>query len=127
MLNHCRTAFQHEYVIHREISVDKAMIPFKGRLGMKPYMKDKPVKFGIKLWVACNAITAYCYYFEVYVDKDATVVNENLGLASKVVIEPTKPIQMKGYVIYTGNFYTSPQLADFFVQSGHVPLRYSAH
>ena len=35
ILDHCRDKFQSEYVPHREISVDEAMIPFKGRLGMK--------------------------------------------------------------------------------------------
>ena len=49
MLDTCRTSFQCEYIPHREINVDKAMIPFKCRLGMKQYMNDKPVKFGIKL------------------------------------------------------------------------------
>ena len=30
---------------------DEAMIPFKGRLSFKQYMKDKPVKHGIKVFV----------------------------------------------------------------------------
>lgn len=60
MLSHTRNAFQNEYVPHKQVSVDKAMIPFKGRLGMKQYMKDKPIKFGIKLWVAAEAVKAYC-------------------------------------------------------------------
>lgn len=49
------------------------MIPFKGRLGMKQYMKYKPMKFGIKVWVAADAVTTYCYNFEVYVGKNAEV------------------------------------------------------
>ena len=84
------------------------MVPFKGRLSLKQYMKDKPVKFGIKIWVLADTVTSYCYNFDVYVGKNAEVVNENLGLASKVVIALTKTIEMKGYEIYTDNFYTSP-------------------
>lgn len=113
MLNNLRVSFQREYTPHKEISVDEAMVPFKGRLGMKQYMKDKPVKFGIKLWVAADAVSAYCYNFEVYVGKDNNIVNRNLGLASRVVIEMTKPLHMKGHVVFTDNFYTSPELADF--------------
>ena len=113
MLDTCRTSFQREYIPHREISVDEAMIPFKGRLGMKQYMKDKPVKFGIKLWVAADAISAYCVNFEVYVGKNDAVINRTFGLSSKVVIELTKFLEKKGHVIYTDNFYTSPQLADY--------------
>ena len=34
--------FESEYNVHQQLSVDKAMIPFKGRLGFKQYIKDKP-------------------------------------------------------------------------------------
>ena len=60
-------------------------------------MKDKPVKFGIKVWVLADVVTAYCHNFDVYVGKNAEVVKNNLGLSSKVVIELTKPLEMKGY------------------------------
>ena len=36
---------QSVYNPHEEISVDEAMIPFKGRLGFKQYMKAKPTKW----------------------------------------------------------------------------------
>lgn len=89
------------------------MILFKGRLGMKQYMKDKPIKFGIKLWDATDAISAYCLNFEVYVGKNNTVLNKYIWIVIKVVIELTKYLENKGHVIYTDNFYTSPQLADY--------------
>ncbi len=113
LLDSLRKSYQEEYIPHKEVSVDEAMIPFKGRLGIKQYMKDKPVKFGIKMWVAADAISAYCYNFEVYIGKNNDVVNKNLGMAAKVVIGLTKPLEKKGHVIYTDNFYTSPVLADF--------------
>ncbi len=43
--------FDMEYNLGESISVDEAMIPFKGRLSFKQYMKDKPVKHGIKVFV----------------------------------------------------------------------------
>ncbi|KAK3103610.1 hypothetical protein FSP39_020511 [Pinctada imbricata] len=113
ILDSLRNSFQSEYAPHKDISVDKAMIPFKGRLGMKQYMKDKPVKFGIKMWVAADADTAYCHNFEIYVGKNTENINKNLGMVSQVVISLTKHLEMKGHVIYTDNFYTSPTLADF--------------
>ena len=65
------------------------------------------------MWVLADAVTVYCYNFDVYVGKNAEVVKNNLGLSSKVVIELTKPLEMKGYQVYTDNFYTCPQLADY--------------
>lgn len=68
------------------------MIPFKGRLGIKQYMKDKPVKFDIKAWVLADAVTAYCCSFDVYIGKEGTPVTKNIVLSSKVVIELPKSI-----------------------------------
>ena len=34
ILDNLRKSFQEEYIPHREVSVDEAMIPFKGRLGV---------------------------------------------------------------------------------------------
>ena len=39
--------FQSNYTPTEYITIDEAMIPFKGRLGFKQYMKDKPTKWGI--------------------------------------------------------------------------------
>ena len=36
------------YTPHQAVIVDIAMIPFKGRLNFKQYMKNKPTKWGIK-------------------------------------------------------------------------------
>ena len=113
VLDECRRSFQAEYTPHREVAIDEAMVPFKGRLGMKQYMRDKPVKFGIKMWIAAESVSAYCHNFDVYVGKSNTVVNATFGLASKVVVDLTRPLLKKGHVIYTDNFYTSPQLADY--------------
>lgn len=37
------------------VFVDEAVIPFKGRLAIKVRMPDKPVKFGVKFFVLCDA------------------------------------------------------------------------
>ena len=44
-------------------------------------MKDKPVKFGIKLWVCADAVTAYCYNLEVYTGKHGGQINKLMGLS----------------------------------------------
>ena len=89
------------------------MVPFKGRLGFKQFMKDKPVKFGIKLWVLADSVTAYCYNLEVYTGKHGQQINRLMGLSARVVIGLTKPIHNFGHIIYTDNFYTSPILAKY--------------
>ena len=39
--------------------VDEGMVKFKGRLFFKQYMPKKPVKYGIKLWMAAHSKTGY--------------------------------------------------------------------
>ena len=79
ILDTVRSSFMLEYTPHREVTVDEAMVPFKVRLSFKQYMKDKPVKFGIKLWVAADAVTSYCYNFEVYAGRHGDQVGRIFG------------------------------------------------
>ena len=47
ILTVCRT----NYHPHKNLSVDERMVATKARIGMKQYMKDKPTKWGYKLFV----------------------------------------------------------------------------
>ena len=40
--------FQNVYSPSRNLSVDKTLIKFKGRLSWRQFMKDKPARFGLK-------------------------------------------------------------------------------
>ena len=51
---------------HCQLSVDKAMVPFKGRSSMKQYLPLKPVKCGFKVWAMADALNGYLYDFNVY-------------------------------------------------------------
>jgi len=37
--------FESEYNLHEEVSIDEAIIPLKGRLFFKQYIKNKPTKW----------------------------------------------------------------------------------
>ena len=42
------------------------MIAFKVRLSHVQYLPAKPIKREIKVWMSCDADTAYLHPFEVY-------------------------------------------------------------
>ena len=87
-----RQNFQEEYAPHEHVTVDEAMVPFKGRLGFKQFMKDKPVKSGNNLWVLADAVTAYCYNLEVYTGKHGQQINRLMGLsAHELSLDPQSP------------------------------------
>ena len=49
----------------KDISIDEAMIPFKGRSSLKQYLPLKPIKRGIKIWMRADANTGYVSAFSV--------------------------------------------------------------
>ena len=51
--------FDFQYNTHGELTIDEAMIKFKGRLGFKQYVKNKPTKCGIKVLVLSDATAGY--------------------------------------------------------------------
>ena len=58
-------AFQTVYSPQVNVSVDEAMIRFKGRSTLKQYMPKKPIKRGIKVWALSDAVNGYMSEFEV--------------------------------------------------------------
>ena len=74
--------FLSQYTTHEEQSVDEAMIPFKGRLGIKQYMKDNPTKWGIKVFVLADARNGYTVRLQVYAGKNSTISSAALGLST---------------------------------------------
>ena len=77
--------FEFEYHIHHECTIDDAMIPFKGRLAFKQYMKAKPTKWGIKVFVLADATNGYIRTFQIYTGKSLEDGNSSAGLCTKVV------------------------------------------
>lgn len=99
-----------EYNLHEHLSVDEAMIPFKGRLGFKQYMKDKPTKWGIKVFVLSDATNGYVYRLQVYTGKNSELSCIEQGLSTRVVLELVKGIESIQHKLYMDNYYTSPHL-----------------
>ena len=100
-------SFQSNYVPQQTVTVDEAMIPFKGRLSFKQYMKDKPTKWGIKVFVLSDASNGYVYRFQIYAGKSMDQGVE-VGLCSRVVLELMEGLEDHGFELYTDNYCTSP-------------------
>ena len=44
-----------------DVSVDEAMIAYQGRLSFRQYLPAKPIKYGIKVWEACDTRNGFCF------------------------------------------------------------------
>ena len=71
--------------IGSEVTIDEAMVPYKGNIGFKQYMKDKPKKWGIKVWSLSNARTGYVYRQLLYTGKSIDSATEQGSLGNRVV------------------------------------------
>ncbi|KAK2710592.1 hypothetical protein QYM36_011945 [Artemia franciscana] len=64
--------------------IDEQIVPYKGRLSFKQYIKDIPSSLGIKIFSRAGA-SGIIYDFEVYTGKGSVPVNE-LGRRAEVVL-----------------------------------------
>ena len=101
--------FESEYTPNQSVTIDEAMIPFKGRLGFKQCIKNKPTKWGIKAFVLSDATNGYVYRSQIYTGKNAET-NASAGLCTRVVLDLMSGLENYGMSLYTDNYYTSPEL-----------------
>ena len=100
--------FKEMYAPRQNLSIDEQMIGSKSRIGFLQYMPKKPKKFGIKVWVLCEAKSGYCLQFQIYTDKHAGGTEH--GLSHRVVHDLMEKYLDKGYHLFFNNFYTSLKL-----------------
>ena len=93
------------YNPHCQISIDEAMIKFKGRSSMKQYMPKKPVKRGFKVWVRADSTNGYISELEIYVGKKGNKTEHGLG--RKVVESLTEKLAGKHHHVYFDNYFSS--------------------
>lgn len=86
------------------IRVDECLVPFQGQCLFKQYMPGKLVKYGVKIWAACDIRTSYAKKKQVYTGKPQDGQQErNQGMC--VVHDLATGLQ--GHTVTCDNFFTS--------------------
>ena len=97
----------------------RTLIPCKGRSFLKQYIKNKPHKWGVKLWVLACSKTGYVWRFYVYAGKQGNVVEHGQGYS--VVMTLMKGLFFKFHRLFMDNFYTSVHLfVDLFTRGAYA-------
>ena len=102
---------QQEHRPGQNLSIDEAMVKFKGRLGIKQYMPQKPIKRGIKIWECADSSNGFVSEYQVYTGKqqDGTP-EENLGY--RVVHDLTRNFTGKNHDVFFDNYFSSVKLSE---------------
>ncbi|XP_045184371.2 piggyBac transposable element-derived protein 4-like [Mercenaria mercenaria] len=107
ILDEVRKLCLQNYNAHQNVSVDEAMVKFRGRLSFKQYLPAKPTKYGIKIWVRADPANGYVNDFQVYTGRDGPAEN---GLAHRVVTELMNGINGRNHIVNMDNYFSSPML-----------------
>ncbi|GFN83543.1 PiggyBac transposable element-derived protein 4 [Plakobranchus ocellatus] len=104
-VHYLNAKFKEVYQPQREVCIDEAMIPFKGRSRCKVYMKDKLTKWGIKLYELCESSSGYVWSVEMYC-AEKRISNKPVDVTMCLL----QPLLDQGYRLYVDNYYCCPDL-----------------
>lgn len=97
-------------------SVDEVMVAFKGRSGLKQFMRNKPHRWGFKLWARAG-IDGMLHDWDVYQGSkksDQTQSQKStLGVAGDVVFTMAEKLKTgDNFIIFADNFFSSFRLVN---------------
>ena len=104
----------------KRICIDEQMIPFKGKLVLKQYMKGKPNPWGITIFFLCGE-SGMPYNFVVYQGKSTKFTDEykDLGVSGAVVMTLIEDrLKHENYRLFFDNYFTSPGLVKVLQEKG---------
>jgi hypothetical protein len=90
----------------QHLTLDEAMVAYKGRSPIKQYIPSKPHKWGYKIW--CLASEDYLLHFEVYAGKEQAP--SDAGATFDTALRMTAAYQQQQRVLYCDSWFTSPAL-----------------
>lgn len=94
------------FLPNEKLCIDEAMCPFRGRVSFRVYNKDKPEKYGVKMYAVTDAVTGYVLCGEIYTGK----VENSDGTIASIFDRVCGKFYNKGHTIYMDRFYSSPTL-----------------
>ena len=98
----------------QHLAIDESMVPFRGRVGFRQYIKSKHHRYGMKAFALCDSATCYCIKYDIYTGGHYRY-DRSLGQGCSVVLKLASGMP-EGTIFYTDSFYTSPTLAQKFMQ-----------
>jgi len=84
----CRTV----YTPSPYLTVDEQLLGFRGRCPFRQYIKSKPDRYGIKLWLCADAETYYVYNLKPYLGREEQKSkSRSIPVGTEVVLDLVQP------------------------------------
>ena len=102
------------------MSMDESLILFKGRLSFQQYIKTKGAKFGIKLFqlFTHNGILLDFIVYHGNIDQQLIQMGDGALKTERIPATLMERYNGKGHTLYIDNYYTSMNLAKYFIDNG---------
>lgn len=108
VLNELNSNFKKYYDPTEMLCIDESIIPFRGRIVFRQYMKQKRHRYGIKIFKLC-CTNNYTYSYRVYTGK---TLDKEYITPTNIVLNLCEDLFEKGHTLCTDNYYTSVDLAN---------------
>ncbi|XP_043923844.1 piggyBac transposable element-derived protein 5-like isoform X2 [Protopterus annectens] len=108
--------FKTQYNLHREVSVDEAVVAFRGNLTFRQHIPAKPQKYGVRVWVLADGHNGYISNLHVHTGKEEGISED--GLAHLVLMKLTKTLHGKYHHVYFDSYFTSVSVAKALLEHG---------
>ena len=124
LINFFRLRFSQ--VVNKEtfLSIDEQMVPFKGKHSLKRYVKNKPKKWGYKMW-ALAGISGYIYDFQLDGGLGVsgapiswTDAPKACGESGNVVLRLVEHLPPDKHKVFFDNYFNSPELLKYLESKG---------
>jgi len=78
-------------------TVDKHLLPYRGRTRFTQYIPSKPAKYGTKVWWVCDAKNVYPLSGQIYTGKIGTQRNQSRRTSAKIIGGAIQELREKYY------------------------------
>lgn len=103
--------FKKYYSPGHTMTLDEKLEGFRGRCPFKQFIKNKPAKYGLKVFALVDAKMIYTVNLEIYAGNQPEGPFKVSNSAKDVTMRMIKPIENSGRNLTTDNWYTSVPLA----------------
>nr|XP_022913127.1 piggyBac transposable element-derived protein 4-like [Onthophagus taurus] len=100
------------YCLGEEVTIDEMLVPFRGRCSFLQYIPSKPAKYGLKVFVLCEAQTFYVTNLEVYCGNQPKGPYNQSNKPADIVHRLLQNWKGKNRNLTCDNWYASYKLAN---------------